>query len=136
MKQNMRCNLPGTFLARQLGSGAWQLSRAGSPPLEVRVRGSDPAAADAFQRVHVEDVSIEWRPDAAVLRVTSEGRQLTLKMRSALVHEPLAQLYQALPLAGFDAKARRFWRRVFRLVRVPGGRFLLGILARRSRDRH
>jgi hypothetical protein len=41
-----------------------------------------------------------------------------------------------LPLVSFDDKARRFWRRVFRLVRIPGGRHLLGVLARRNRDRH
>ena len=30
------------------------------------------------------------------------------------------------------SRARRFWRRVFRLVRIPGGRYLLGVLARRT----
>jgi hypothetical protein len=28
---------------------------------------------------------------------------------------------------------RRFWRRVFRVVRIPGGRLLLGWLSRRTR---
>jgi hypothetical protein len=37
-------------------------------------------------------------------------------------------------LADFDARARRFWRRVFVLVRIPGGRRLLGMLARASRN--
>jgi hypothetical protein len=54
-------------------------------------------------------------------------------VRGAIVHEPLPKLYAELPLAGFDERARRFWRRVFRLVRIPGGRHLLGVLARRPR---
>jgi hypothetical protein len=40
----------------------------------------------------------------------------------------LGHLYESLPLVSIDADARRFWRRVFRLVRIPGGRFLLKIL--------
>jgi hypothetical protein len=39
-------------------------------------------------------------------------------------------LYESLPLVSIDANARRFWRRVFRLVRIPGGRFLLKLLTR------
>ena len=35
-----------------------------------------------------------------------------------------------LPLAQFDQKAKRFWGRVFRLMRIPGGRYLLRFLAR------
>ena len=30
--------------------------------------------------------------------------------------------------SSIDADARRFWRRVFRLVRIPGGRYLLKVL--------
>jgi hypothetical protein len=135
MKQNMRRNLPGAFLAGDLGGGAWRLSRSELPPLEVRLRAADPHAADVLRAGHVQDVAVEWRPDSAVLHLTSQGRQMTLQMRSAIVHEPLVRLYDALPLADFDSKARRFWRRVFRLVRIPGGRHLLGILARRGRGR-
>jgi hypothetical protein len=54
---------------------------------------------------------------------------------AAIVHEPARNLYAALPLAEFDGRARRFWRRVFLLVRIPGGRSLLGILAHASRKR-
>jgi len=45
------------------------------------------------------------------------------------------ELYAALPLAQFDRRARRFWRRVFLLVRIPGGRSLLGMLTYVSRKR-
>jgi hypothetical protein len=57
-------------------------------------------------------------------------------VQSAIVHQPLARLYDGLPLAEFDSKTRRFWGRVFTLVRIPGGRHLLGVLARRSRGPH
>jgi hypothetical protein len=135
MKQNMRRNLPGAFLASDLGGGAWRLSHSGPPPLEVRLHGADAHAADVLCAGHIRDIAVEWRPASAVLHLTSQGRQMILQMRSAIVHEPLDRLYDALPLADFDSKARRFWRRVFRLVRIPGGRHLLGILARRRRGR-
>jgi hypothetical protein len=47
----------------------------------------------------------------------------------------LPKLYEALPLARFDAKARRFWGRVFWLVRMPGGRSLLKYFAGGGRKR-
>jgi hypothetical protein len=70
-----------------------------------------------------------------LLTMTSAEQQRTVKAQSVIVHEPLARLYEALPLATLDANARRFWRRVFRLVRIPGGRYLLGALVRRRQDR-
>jgi len=136
MTRNMRRHLPGAFVARDLGNGAWRLSRIGAEPLDVWVRGADAPAADALRPLQVHDIGIEWRGGVALLRITSDGRPAALKLESAIVHEPRAELYRALPLADFDPGARRFWRRVFRLVRIPGGRFLLGVLARRSRDRH
>jgi hypothetical protein len=67
--------------------------------------------------------------------MTSAEQLRTIRAQSVIVHEPLARLYEALPLVTLDAKARRFWRRVFRLVRIPGGRHLLGALARFPRRR-
>ena len=55
------------------------------------------------------------------------------KCGGAVLHEPQMQLYSALPLAQFDAKAQRFWRRIFRLLRIPGGRIVLRWIARRRR---
>ena len=69
------------------------------------------------------------------LTLTSASRRRTLHAQSVIVHEPLMRLYETLPLVSLDEKAKRFWRRVFFLVRVPGGRYLLRILARRSRGR-
>jgi hypothetical protein len=135
MKPNMRRNLPGTFLTRDLGVGAWRLSRSEPAPVDVFLRGAEPAAAEAFRSLTLRDIDIEWRAGTVVLTMTSAARRRTIKAQSAIVHEPLLHLYEALPLISLDEKARRFWRRVFRLVRIPGGRYLLGVLARRTRDR-
>jgi hypothetical protein len=37
-----------------------------------------------------------------------------------------------LPLVVLDDKARRFWRRAFRIARIPGGRRLLRWIAQRK----
>jgi hypothetical protein len=136
MKPKMRRNLPGTFMTQELGDGAWRLSRSDAAPMDVFLRGAESAAAEALRSPSVRDIGIEWREDAVVLTLTSAEQPRIISARSAIVHEPLARLYEALPLVILDAKARRFWRRVFRLVRIPGGRYLLGALARRDRHRH
>jgi hypothetical protein len=135
MKSKMRCDFTGAFQPHDIGRDAWRLSRIGTKPLDVLLRGADPQAAELL-RQPLNDVALEWSGEGAMLRLTSDGRQKILRARSAIVHEPLPQLYQALPLAVFDARAKRFWAWVFRLVRVPGGRYLLGVLARRGRERH
>lgn len=136
MKPKMRRNLPGTFLTRELKAGAWRLSRSEPAPIDVLLLGAESGAADAFRSPTVSDIDIEWHAATVVLTMTSAGRRRSVKTQSAIVHEPLAHLYEALPLVSLDARARRFWRRVFRLVRIPGGRYLLGLMARRTRTRH
>jgi hypothetical protein len=136
MKPKMRRNLSGAFLTRDLGRGAWRLSRSEPAPIDVYLRGAEPQTAEAFRLPAVSDIDIEWRVEAVVVTLTSGERRRSVKTQSAIVHEPLAQLYETLPLVSLDEKARRFWRRAFALVRIPGGRYLLGVLARRKRDRH
>jgi hypothetical protein len=131
----MRRQFSGTFVAQDLGKGAWRLARANPTPVDVFLRGAESAAAEALRLPDIGELDIEWQADAAVLTITSAERRRIVRARSVIVHEPLEHLYDDLPLAGFDEKARLFWRRVFRLVRIPGGRFLLGILARRGGDR-
>jgi hypothetical protein len=133
MKPNMRRNFPGTFATQELAPGAWRLSRSEPLPIDVFVRGADFRAAETLRPAAVRDVDVEWRGGAVVLTVTSAGRRHSMSVQSAILHEPLGHLYETLPLVSLDAKARRFWRMVFRLVRIPGGRLLLGILARRTR---
>ena len=135
MKPKMRRKLPGTFQARDLGEGAWQLSRGEAAPIDVFLRGAESGAAEAFRPSVVGDIDIEWRTETVLLTLTSAEQLRTVRAQSVIVHEPLARLYEALPLVTLDAKARRFWRRVFLLVRIPGGRHLLGALARLPRQR-
>jgi hypothetical protein len=131
MDSKMRRHLPGTFATRQLGQGAWRLSRNQPEPVDVFLRGAD-AGSDALP-AHVRDIDIEWRTEDVLVSIASGTQRRVIKTQTVIVHEPLANLYTALPLAKLDAKARRFWRRVFGLVRIPGGRYLLGFLARRGR---
>ena len=133
MYPKMRRNLGGMFSARKLGPGAWQLARTEPAPADVFLRQVESGAADVFASPGLSDIDIEWQADAVLLTVTAAERRRSFTAQSAIVHEPLGRLYEALPLLSLDAKARRFWRRVFRLVRLPGGRHLLGLLARRTR---
>ena len=135
MKPKKRRKLPGTFLTRDLGEGAWKLSRGETEPIDVFLRGTESSAAEVLRSPFVRDIDIEWCAETVVLTMTSAEQRKSVKAQSAIVHEPLARLYEALPLVSLDAKARRFWRRVFRLVRLPGGRYLLGVVARRTRER-
>jgi hypothetical protein len=133
MNRKMRRKLPGEFTVQKLADGAWRLSRREPTRADIFLRGADARAEDIFRRAGVGDLEIEWREDTAVLTLTSAGLSAVIQSQGAIVHEPLAHLYDALPLASFDANTERFWRRVFRLVRIPGGRHLLGFLARRTR---
>jgi hypothetical protein len=133
MRSKMRRHLAGPFVARDLGANAWQLSRTEPSPVDIFLRGADGGAAGILGAAAAGDVEIEWIAGAVLLTVTSGESRRTIRTQSAIVHEPLTQLYAALPLAAFDDRARRFWRRVFRLVRIPGGRHLLSILVRRGR---
>ncbi len=96
------------------------------------IRGADPRTASAFAAA-VSDVGIEWQAQGVSLTIMSAGRIVTSTADAVVVHDAVPDLYAALPLAEFDSRARRFWRRVFLLVRIPGGRLLLGMLARLSR---
>jgi hypothetical protein len=133
MNSKMRRNLPGRFLTRNLGVGAWQLSRSEPGSIDVFLRGTEPDAAEILSSPGLCDIDIEWQAAAVMVTMTLAERRRSIKAQSAIVHEPQTHLYEALPLVVLDEKARRFWRRVFRLVRIPGGRHLLGILARRTR---
>jgi hypothetical protein len=128
MSPKMRRNFSGAFMPQDRGNGAWQLTRAAPHDAEVFLRDAEQGAARAFGRMPIVDLGIEWHADGALLTFMSGDRVATVEAASAIVHEPLGHLYDSLPLVSIDADARRFWRRVFGLVRIPGGRFLLKIL--------
>jgi hypothetical protein len=134
MKPKMRRNLPGKFLTQDLDAGSWRLSRI-EPAAEVFLRGTNSSADEVLKATAISDIDIEWRDATVELTLTSAARRRTLHAQTVIVHEPLVRLYETLPLASLDDKAKRFWRRVFLLVRIPGGRYLLRILAHRGRAR-
>jgi hypothetical protein len=130
MGPKMRRNFSGAFLAQDRGNGAWQLTRAAPHEIDVFLRDAEQGAARAFGTAPIVDLGIEWHAKTALLTFMSGARVATVEAATAIVHEPLRHLYDGLPLVSIDADARRFWRRVFRLVRIPGGRYLLKILRR------
>jgi hypothetical protein len=130
MAPNMRRNFAGAFAAHDRGSGTWQLARAAPHALSVFLRETERGAARAFGAAPIVELGIEWHENRALLTFMSGDKVASVEAASAIVHEPLQHLYESLPLVSMDANARRFWRRVFRLVRIPGGRFLLKLLTR------
>jgi hypothetical protein len=133
MKTKMRRTLTGGFRAQEHGAGAWQLGTGAPGGAEIHIGGAEPGAAHTLRGASPSAVTIEWRADGALVTLVSEAGSRSFIARSATIHEPVPDLYRHLPLANFDEAARRFWRRVFRLVRIPGGRHLLGLIARRTR---
>jgi len=133
MTSNTRRTVCGRFRTRDLGSGAWHLSTGAAAGPEIYLTGAEPMAAEKLRGADASAVAFDWRDDGVLVTLTTAEGSAALKVRNAIIHEPLTNLYAGLPLASFDDAARRFWRRVFRLVRIPGGRYLLGLIARRSR---
>jgi hypothetical protein len=123
----------GNFAGRPLGSGAWHLTTGVPGGAEIYVVGAESNSPLTLRGARFTAVSCEWHGDGVLLALTSTAGVKYLRARNATIHEPLPGLYERLPLVGFDDAARRFWRRLFRLVRIPGGRYLLGFIARRAR---
>ncbi len=139
MTFKMRRNFSGAMGARIAADGTWRITRGGpahSGPgeLQIIVIGADSRRVMACGGT-LHDLDVEWQEHRVLLTTVSAGAATMLEARSVIVHESLPNLYAAMPLADFDARARRFWRRVFLLVRVPGGRRLLGMLAHVSRNK-
>jgi hypothetical protein len=130
MTPKMRRNFSGAFRPQDRGNGQWQLSRPAPHEMDVYLQDAEHDAARAFGKTPIVDLGIEWQAERALLTFTSGAGAATVAVTAAIVHEPLGNLYESLSLASIDADARRFWRRVFRLVRIPGGRYLLKLLTR------
>jgi hypothetical protein len=114
------------------GPGAWLLESAAPGGPEIHLFGVEPEAARHLGGATLTRVALVWAPGGVSATLFSSGGTRLLRLRAATVHEALPRLYDSLPLERLDARARRFWRRVFFLVRIPGGRRLLGLVARRA----
>jgi hypothetical protein len=129
MKSKTQYMARGPFTALDLGAGNWVLRQTtGSAQIYLRLTASD--ATKPALICAARNLAVDWRDDAVVVSWTSSAGTDRLTALSVAVHESKERLYDALPLAEFDVAARRFWRRVFRVMRLPGGRFLLRFLAR------
>ena len=94
-----------------------------------------PAAVNcaSLQDAGIARLDLQWHGGGVTVRVMGKDGVREFEAATAIIHESKSRLYDALPLAAFDRKARRFWQRVFLLIRIPGGRYLLRLIARRRR---
>jgi hypothetical protein len=120
----------GPLTSRSMGDGAWQLSAARAE-VYLRVGGFD--VSELLQSADIMTLELHWREGGVTVTHGGGEGASYFEADTAIIHESRSRLYEALPLARFDADAQRFWRRVFALMRIPGGRLLLRFLARRNR---
>jgi hypothetical protein len=131
LKSVTQRSLSGQFSATRLNSGLWQLTAATPGGATVYLRGVGSEASNLLAGTRVTALEFDWRADGVMVGMTGADGVRHFKSESVFIHDPKTLLYENLPLATFDANAQRFWRRVFRLIRIPGGRLLLGAIARR-----
>src|ERR1700677_2434808 len=133
MNTRIERTLTGAFRATHLAADTWQLKAgvAGSP--EIYLSGVDRDAFAALDGSTPSAVTVAWSAAGATVTLISPGASTQFRSRTATIHEPRPQLYQGLPLVVLDDAARRFWRRVFLIARLPGGRRLLRWIAQRAR---
>jgi hypothetical protein len=132
MSRNVERTITASLEARELAPGVWQLSGDTAGGIDIILRGTDPEARATLAGIRASKAVVAWQHSGALVTLTSAGGPRQIRARTVIVHEPKALLYEGLPLVRMDGAARRFWRRVFWLVRIPGGRRLLGLVARRS----
>jgi hypothetical protein len=133
----MRRVLPGPYTIATDGPGRWRLCAAPPSGSVILVRGlrgpagEEPAPLDGARATAV---TLDWPAGGGVdIDLALPQAVFGATAAEVRVHAFPADLYRVLPLAHFDARARAFWRRIFLLVRLPGGRFLLQAAARRAR---
>jgi hypothetical protein len=124
--------LTGAFRATHLGADSWQLTTGAAGSAEIYLSGVDSDAFAVLDGAAPSAVSVAWSAAGASVTLIASGASTQFRSRTATIHEPLPELYQGLPLVVLDDKARRFWRRVFWIARIPGGRRLLSWIAQRS----
>jgi hypothetical protein len=134
MNTRIERSLTGAFHAVHLGADSWRLTTGVAGAAEVYLCGVDREAFAALDGSTPSAVTVDWADAGATVTLISAGAAVAqFKSRTATIHEPRPLLYAGLPLVVLDRAARRFWRRVFLLARLPGGRQLLRWIARRTR---
>jgi hypothetical protein len=123
----------GAFRARHLAADAWQLTTGVAGAAEIYLSGVDADASAVLEGSTASAVILAWSAAGATVTLISPATSTRFTSRTATLHEPRPQLYHGLPLVVLDDAARRFWRRVFFIARIPGGRRLLRWIAQRTR---
>jgi hypothetical protein len=130
MNATTQLRIPGPLSLAPAAGGIWCLGAAAAPATRVYLRGFEPPATLA----DCTAVTVEWLHEGgARLTFLSPTGGLAVPAASAFAHTFRDDLYAALPLASLDARQRRFWRRVFLLVRLPGARRILRWVAEAAR---
>jgi len=132
MNTRIERTLTGAFRAAHLGADSWRLATGAAGSAEIYLSGVDSGAFAALEGAAPSAVCVAWTAGGAIVTLIAPGASTQIRSRTATIHEPRPQLYQGLPLVVLDDKARRFWRRVFRIARIPGGRRLLRWIAQRT----
>jgi hypothetical protein len=122
--------LRGAFRAIPLAAGTWQLTNEGAT--EVYLAGVESDACVTLAGAAVTAVSVAWSGARASVKISAGPSLWQFTAQSVVIHEPRPRLYDDLPLVVLNDAARRFWRRVFFVSRMPGGRRLLRWIARRT----
>lgn len=135
MNTSIERTVAGTLRARQLAEATWQLSSGADGGPALILAGAEAAAGDVLKGLSAAKAVVSWQRGGVLVTLFTASGPRSVRARTAILHEPLARVYDGLPLVAFDERARRFWRRVFLLVRIPGGRRLLRLVARRSARR-
>jgi hypothetical protein len=126
----------GAFSAQQRGERNWVISAAdpaAGEPARVDVHLIGVALEPRLVPATFERIEIAWTAGAADVALRRGAATVSLRARAAFVHQERPRLYADLPLEVFGPRSRTFWRRVFFVVKVPGGRILLNYIARRAR---
>jgi hypothetical protein len=128
----MQRSFSGEFVITELHLGTWQIDNRIAPYDKILVRGVQlPRSAVP---VLPTAVSLVWTTGARVaLTLADAAQSVTVACSTALSHETAPALYRVLPLAEYTSERQRFWGRVFWLVRLPGGRLLLRLIAKLER---
>lgn len=122
----------GEFLVQSLGPGTWRINNLAAPNELVIVRGIRPEVPPPSGLA--TSLTLDWHAgDAVSVSLSFAAGTVRAQAAAALLHEFAERLYETLPLGEYTPAAARFWRRIFMLARVPGGRWMLGFLARRTR---
>jgi len=128
-------SLSGEFHVEALGPETWSATNR-RPPGQILLLRRIQTPAPLRAAMLATAVTVTWNAGQAVaVTFALDDGTVTVAAGAVFLHEPAGPLYAGLPLPAFTSGMRRFWQRVFLLVRLPGGRRLVAWLARRRRGR-